>query len=81
MEKLIKEVLKREGFWRRKHSSIDGYFIGVEFIKVKITKRSKFLHTPKLFKSHLITICISNARLSKITDDWYIHHILNLGGK
>lgn len=70
MEELIKLFLTEHGM--RKDANIKGFCIGIELIKVKTSYKNC---------SNLITICISNARLSEGADDWYITNIHNLGGK
>jgi hypothetical protein len=66
VKELIKEILKRNGLLSS--NEIDGYFIGIELIKVKTSGP----YCPP----YLITICTSVG-----ISDWYITDIYNLGGK
>ena len=70
MEELIKLFLREIGM--RKDANIKGFCIGIELIKVKTSYKNC---------SNLITICVSNARLSEGVGDWYIADIHNLGGR
>ena len=74
MEELIEQVLVRDGMARQ---TIIGHFTGVDLIKVKTLSQNRDTYR---YNEFLITICVSNARLSKGIDDWYITEIYNLGG-
>ena len=55
MKELIKAFLKKKGM--RKDQKIDGYFIGVDFLKVKTSyKNCSNLVTIKISSGHIIDV-------------------------